>query len=86
MKQIVRRVIDRKGKIQLIELPEPHLGPNQVLVQNGYSLISSGTELRTLSKTPAELVRQTLSDPWMLILRSLSNILLMVRREMKSSP
>jgi predicted dehydrogenase/threonine dehydrogenase-like Zn-dependent dehydrogenase len=65
VKQIVRRVIDRRGRIAVIELPAPHMGPNQVLIQNAYSLISSGTELSTLSKTPTELVRQTLSDPWM---------------------
>jgi predicted dehydrogenase/threonine dehydrogenase-like Zn-dependent dehydrogenase len=65
LKQLVRRVIDRRGQVRLLELPEPHLGPNQVLVQNHFSLISSGTEMGTLSKTPAELVRQTFSDPWM---------------------
>jgi polar amino acid transport system substrate-binding protein len=65
MKQIVRRVIDRKGKIAVIELPEPYLGADQVLAQNAYSLISSGTEITTLSKTPIELARQTISDPWM---------------------
>jgi predicted dehydrogenase/threonine dehydrogenase-like Zn-dependent dehydrogenase len=65
MKQVVRRVIDRKGKIAMVELPEPHMGPDQVLVQNHFSLISSGTELTTLSKTPLELVKQTISDPWM---------------------
>jgi predicted dehydrogenase/NADPH:quinone reductase-like Zn-dependent oxidoreductase len=65
MRQVVRRVIDRKGKIVLLELPEPHMGADQVLVQNHYSLISSGTELSTLSKTPLELVRQTIADPWM---------------------
>jgi predicted dehydrogenase/threonine dehydrogenase-like Zn-dependent dehydrogenase len=65
MRQIVRKVIDRKDKIIVTDLPEPHLGPDQVLVRNHYSLISSGTELSTLSKTPMELVKQTLSDPWM---------------------
>jgi polar amino acid transport system substrate-binding protein len=65
MKQVVRRVIDRKGKITLVDLPEPYMGPDQVLVQNHYSLISSGTELSTLAKTPLELVKQTVSDPWM---------------------
>ncbi len=65
MRQIVRRVIDRKGKVVVIDLPEPQLDPDQVLVQNYYSLISSGTELSTLSKTPVELVRQTIADPWM---------------------
>jgi predicted dehydrogenase/threonine dehydrogenase-like Zn-dependent dehydrogenase len=65
MKQIVRRVLDRKGKIVVIDLPTPYLEPDQVLVQNVYSLISSGTEIGTLSKTPVELAKQTLSDPWM---------------------
>jgi predicted dehydrogenase len=65
MKQVFRRVIDRRGRVLVADLPIPHVGPDQVLVQSHYSLISSGTELGTLSKTPAELVRQTISDPWM---------------------
>lgn len=65
MKQVVRRVIDRKGKVVVLDLPEPHMGPDQVLVENRCSLISTGTEIGTLSKTPAELVRQTIADPWM---------------------
>jgi predicted dehydrogenase/threonine dehydrogenase-like Zn-dependent dehydrogenase len=65
MKQVVRRVIDRRGRVQMLALPEPHLGPDQVLVQNHYTLISSGTETTTLSKTPMELAKQTLADPWM---------------------
>lgn len=65
MRQIVRKVIDPKGRIDVIELPEPHMGRDQILVENHFSLISSGTELSTLSKTPLELVKQTISDPWM---------------------
>ncbi len=65
MKQVFRRVIDRRGRVLVADLPAPHVGPDQVLVQSHYSLISSGTEMGTLSKTPAELVRQTVSDPWM---------------------
>jgi len=65
MKQVFRRVIDRRGRVLVAELPVPHMGPEQVLVQSHYSLISSGTEMGTLSKTPAELVKQTISDPWM---------------------
>ena len=65
MKQVFRRVIDRRGRVLVADLPVPHVGPDQVLVQSHYSLISSGTEMGTLSKTPAELVRQTISDPWM---------------------
>lgn len=65
MKQVVRRAIDRKGRVVVIDLPVPYLKSDHVLVQNAYSLISSGTEIGTLSKTPVELARQTLSDPWM---------------------
>jgi polar amino acid transport system substrate-binding protein len=65
MKQVFRRVIDRRGRVRVAEVPAPHVGAEQVLVQSHYSLISSGTETGTLSKTPAELVRQTISDPWM---------------------
>jgi predicted dehydrogenase/threonine dehydrogenase-like Zn-dependent dehydrogenase len=65
MKQVFRRVIDRTGKVTVVELPEPHVGPTQILIQTHFTLISSGTESSTLSKTPTELVKQTLSDPWM---------------------
>jgi predicted dehydrogenase/threonine dehydrogenase-like Zn-dependent dehydrogenase len=65
MKQVFRRVIDRRGRVVLLDLPEPHVGNDQLLVQTRYSLISSGTEMSTLAKTPIELARQTLSDPWM---------------------
>jgi predicted dehydrogenase/threonine dehydrogenase-like Zn-dependent dehydrogenase len=65
MKQVFRRVIDRRGRVLVADLPAPQIGPDQVLVQSHYSLISSGTELGTLSKTPTELVRQTIQDPWM---------------------
>ena len=65
MKQVFRRVIDRRGRVSILELPVPHLGPDQVLVQGRYSLISSGTETGTVSKTAMELVKQTISDPWM---------------------
>jgi predicted dehydrogenase/threonine dehydrogenase-like Zn-dependent dehydrogenase len=65
MKQVFRRVIDRRGRVSVLDLPVPHVGPDQVLVQGHYSLISSGTETGTVSKTPMELVKQTVSDPWM---------------------
>jgi predicted dehydrogenase/NADPH:quinone reductase-like Zn-dependent oxidoreductase len=65
MRQIFRRVIDRPGRVRVLDLPVPHHGPDQVLVAGRYSLISSGTESSTLAKTPTELAKQTLSDPWM---------------------
>ena len=48
MKQVFRRVIDRRGRVLVADLPVPHMGPDQVLVQSHYSLISSGTEMGTL--------------------------------------
>jgi predicted dehydrogenase/threonine dehydrogenase-like Zn-dependent dehydrogenase len=65
MRQVFRRVIDRRGRVVVLDLPEPHVGPDQLLVHGRYSLISSGTESTTLGRTPVELAKQTLSDPWM---------------------
>lgn len=65
MKQLVRRVIDKKGVIAIEDVPTPHIGDNQVLVAVRYSLISSGTELGTVTKDPVEMAKLTLSDPWM---------------------
>ena len=65
MKQVVRRVIDKKGVISVANIPTPNMGDDQVLISTHYSLISSGTELATLEKNPVELAKQTLQDPWM---------------------
>ncbi|MFV2082244.1 MAG: bi-domain-containing oxidoreductase, partial [bacterium] len=65
MKQVIRRVIDRKGRIMVEEVPVPRPGPRDVLIDVRYSVISSGTEMSTLNKTFPELVKQTLQDPWM---------------------
>ena len=65
MKQLIRRVIDSKGKVRIEEIPTPLVGDNQVLIANHFSLISSGTELGTINKDPLEMVKLTLQDPWM---------------------
>ncbi len=65
MKQVIRRVIDRKGRIKVEEVPVPQMGSRDVLIDVRYSVISSGTEMSTLNKTFPELVKQTLQDPWM---------------------
>ncbi|MBN2301070.1 MAG: bi-domain-containing oxidoreductase [Lentisphaerae bacterium] len=65
MKQIFRRVIDGKGKVLVKDVPVPAFGSKEILVANKFSLISSGTESSTVRKTPSELVKQTLQDPWM---------------------
>ncbi|NTW88091.1 MAG: Gfo/Idh/MocA family oxidoreductase [Desulfobulbaceae bacterium] len=65
MKQVFRRVIDSKGEIVIEDVPVPSVGKHDVLIDARSSVISSGTEIATLNKTLPELVRQTLSDPWM---------------------
>ena len=65
MHQVFRRVLDKKGKILVKEIPAPGCGPDQVLVASRYTAISVGTEGATLGKTFPELVKQTLQDPWM---------------------
>lgn len=65
MRQIVRRVIDKQGKILIEDMPTPDMSENQALISTHFSLISSGTELGTVNKTPMELAKQTIQDPWM---------------------
>ncbi|WP_027706405.1 bi-domain-containing oxidoreductase [Zooshikella ganghwensis] len=65
MKQVFRRVIDKKGKIVVEDVPVPKYGDNSVLIETKYTLVSSGTESATLSKTFPELIKQIANDPWM---------------------
>ncbi len=65
MRQVFRRVLDKKGQIRVVEIPVPTFGPDQVLVATRYTVISVGTEGATIGKTFPELVKQTLQDPWM---------------------
>lgn len=39
----------KSGKMEIMEVPFPALGENQILVQNHYSVISAGTEGKTVS-------------------------------------
>lgn len=65
MRQVFRRVLDSKGKVQVEEVPAPACAADQVLIATRFTVISAGTEGATLSKTFPELVKQTLQDPWM---------------------
>lgn len=47
MKQLTQKL--KNGKMQVLEVPVPHLKSNGILVRNYYSLISSGTEGSTVS-------------------------------------
>lgn len=47
MNQLTQQL--KSGKMQLLEVPIPTLGPNQVMLKNLYSVISAGTEGKTVS-------------------------------------
>ncbi|TNE55622.1 MAG: oxidoreductase [Bacteroidetes bacterium] len=47
MKQLTQQL--KSGKMEILEVPFPVLRPNEILVRNHYSLISSGTESKTVS-------------------------------------
>ena len=53
----MHQVLFKKGKVVVEEVPAPVCGANQILVENLYSLISSGTEMSSLtfSKQPLPL-------------------------------
>ena len=46
MKQIIKCVIDRKGKVRLVDTPAPKCGRKEIIVENDCSLISLGTEVQ----------------------------------------
>jgi NADPH:quinone reductase-like Zn-dependent oxidoreductase len=48
----MRQVLFKQGKVVVEEVPAPGYGANDVLVENLFSLISSGTELSSAGVTP----------------------------------
>ncbi len=59
----MKQAIFKKGKVVVEEVPVPVCGPNQVLVENLYSLISSGTELSSLTFSHQPLPLKVLKYP-----------------------
>ena len=59
----MRQVVFKKGKVLVEEVPAPGCGANKVLVENLYSLISSGTELSSLSFAKQPLPLKILKYP-----------------------
>ena len=47
----MKQVIARAGKVEVVEVPAPVCGPDEVLVRTAYSLISTGTESWTIEAT-----------------------------------
>ncbi len=59
----MRQVVFKKGKVVLEEVPAPKLNNNSVLVKNLFSLISSGTELASLTFSQKPLPAKVLRYP-----------------------
>lgn len=59
----MRQVLFKKGKVVVEEVPAPKLNDNSVLVENLFSIVSSGTELTSLSFSKAPLALKVLKYP-----------------------
>src|SRR5579875_412691 len=47
----MKQVVARAGRVEVIDLPIPSMGENEILVKTLYSVISSGTETWTIQAT-----------------------------------
>lgn len=61
MKQLVQKL--KNGKLQVLEVPDPVLSKGKILVQNYYSVISSGTEGSTVSTARKSLIGKAKERP-----------------------
>ncbi|MGB9726653.1 MAG: bi-domain-containing oxidoreductase [Minisyncoccia bacterium] len=59
----MKQVLFKQGKVVVEEVPSPKINDNSVLVENYYSLISSGTDLTSLSFSKAPLPLKVLRYP-----------------------
>lgn len=61
MRQVTQKLKD--GAMQILEVPPPVLSPGMVLVRNGYSLVSAGTEASTVSAARKSLLGKAKERP-----------------------
>ena len=47
MNQLTQQL--KSGQMEILEVPFPSIGKGQILVRNSYSVVSSGTEGKTVS-------------------------------------
>ncbi|HOK17595.1 MAG TPA: zinc-binding alcohol dehydrogenase, partial [Candidatus Paceibacterota bacterium] len=59
----MKQVVFKKGKVIVEEVPTPKLNDNSVLVENFYSVISSGTEMTSFAFAKAPLPLKVLKYP-----------------------
>lgn len=53
----------RSGEISLVDIPEPELNPEGILVRTHFSAISTGTERSTMELSSKSLLRKAMSRP-----------------------
>jgi polar amino acid transport system substrate-binding protein len=63
----MRKVVVRAGGVEVIDVPEPFLGPGEVLVRAEYSLLSSGTERSAVAAHSPTLASRLLQNPSLLL-------------------
>jgi len=61
MKQLTQKL--KSGKIQILDVPLPDLGPGMLLVRSFYSLISAGTEGSTVKAARKGYIGKTKERP-----------------------
>ena len=61
MKQIIQNL--KNGKTELIEIPVPNIGKNEVLIKSTHSLISLGTERMLVDFAKSNLVNKARQQP-----------------------
>ncbi len=61
MKQLVQKLLD--GRMAILDVPTPMVGPGMVLVANHYSLISVGTERSTVTAARDNLITKARKKP-----------------------
>lgn len=59
----MKQVLIQKGQVHVEQVPSPLIEPEQVLVEVAYSLISSGTELASVSSSSKSVVQRVLEKP-----------------------
>ena len=59
----MRQVLFKQGKVVIEEVPAPGYGANDILVENLFSLISSGTEIASLNFSNQPLILKILKYP-----------------------
>ena len=64
MKQLIQNI--KSGKISIIDAPAPICEENGGLIKNIYSIISSGTESKSVNTAKSSLIGKSILQPFYL--------------------